>query len=228
MFQKRIGLFSHYNLLPQGDETHSKQLSILTLEMSRDNRLWIGTYSDGLFELDPRTGKYRQFVRGNSPGALTNNNIFCLKEDSKGNIWIGTNGGGVNVYHPQSQTFSNYSKSSPFATMALPGNAYIRTIEEDKAGNIWIGSHGSGVIVFNPETRSTKSYDRRNNNLPSNVVLSVFADTDQNIWVGTLGGGLGLLDKKTEQFLSFSEKDGLANDVVYKITFTKIKTPNAI
>jgi ligand-binding sensor domain-containing protein len=99
----------------------------------------------------------------------------------------------------------------------LPGNPYIRTIEEDKAGNIWIGSHGSGITLFNPKTRSTKLYDRNTSKLPSNVVLSLFADNSQNIWAGTLGGGLSLFDSKKEQFVSFSERDGLANGVVYKI-----------
>lgn len=218
LFQRRTELFSHYNLQPRGKEAQSNRLSILALEMSRNNRLWIGTYSDGLFEFDPRTGNYRQFVQGSTPGTITNNNVFCLKEDSKGNIWIGTNGGGVNVYHPESQRFSNYHRDSPFAeAVRLPGNPYIRSIEEDKAGNIWIGSHGSGIVLFNPKTRSTKLYDRNTSNLPSNVVLAIFADDSKNIWAGTLGGGLSLFDSKKQQFVSFSEKDGLANGVVYKI-----------
>ncbi|MEJ6979503.1 two-component regulator propeller domain-containing protein [Pedobacter sp. P351] len=218
LFHRKTELFTHYGLHPKGTGAQSGDLSILALEMARNNRLWIGTYSNGLFEFDPQTGKYRQFLQGSSSASITNNNVFCLKEDSKGNIWIGTNGGGVNVYHPESQTFSNYHRESPLAKPGnLPVNAYIRTIEEDSAGNIWIGTHGSGMTVFNPETKSAKLYDQNTSKLPSNVVLSIFADSRQNIWVGTLGGGLSFLDRKKEEFISFSERDGLANGVVYKI-----------
>lgn len=217
-FHRKSQLFTHYSLKPKRASASSADLSILTLEMARNNRLWIGTYSDGLFEFDPRTGGYRQFSQGNTRTSITNSNVFCLKEDSKGNIWIGTNGGGVNVYHPASKTFSNYHRGSPLAEpVLLPVNAYIRTIEEDKAGNIWIGTHGSGMAVFNPATKSVKLYDQNTSKLPGNVVLSIFADSRQNIWVGTLGGGLSLLDKKKQEFISFSEREGLANGVVYKI-----------
>lgn len=217
LFNRKTELFSRFNLQPSGKGPRSK-LSILALEMSRNKSLWVGTYADGLFELDPRTGKYRQFLQGSTVGSLTNNNIFCLEEDSKGNLWIGTNGGGVNVYHPSSKTFSNYYKNSPFKESAtFPGNPYIRTIKEDKKGNIWVGTHGSGIGVFNPHTRTSKLYDRGNSKLPSNVALSVLFDTQENIWVGTLGGGLSLLNQKTGQFESFSEEDGLANGVVYNI-----------
>ncbi len=216
LFNRRSGLFSHYTL--QTQRNPAKDLSILSLKMSRDERLWIGTYNEGLFLLNPSTGKHQQFLEGAQRGSLTNNNIFCLEEDSKGNIWIGTNGGGVNVYDPKSQRFRNYHEGSPFAEpVNFRINPYIRTIQEDKNGNIWIGTHGSGLTVFNPVTYAVNHYFSGNSQLAGNVVLSIFNDRNNDIWVGTLGGGLNLFDKKTKRFISFSEEEGLANAVVYKI-----------
>lgn len=216
LFDRRTELFRHYDIRSR-KKTAPSNLSILSLEMSKDNKLWIGTYSDGLFVFDYQTGKFQQFLKSTA-GGLSDNNIFCLTEDSKGNIWIGTNGLGINVYDPKTKTFSIYSKNSNFkGAIRLPSNGYIRAIEEDKAGNMWIGSHGTGIAVINPRTKSTVVYDKANSKLPSDHVNALLCDRHQNIWAGTIGGGLSLFDKKTRQFITFSEKDGLANGVVHKI-----------
>lgn len=215
-FERSTSLFRHFDLRPK-NSVASPKLAILSLEMSRDNRLWIGTYVNGLFALDVRTGKYEQFTKAEKGKGLINNNVFCLKEDSKGNIWIGTNGDGISVYNPKTKVFKAIHKnSSSEGSLRLPTNGYIRAIAEDSRGDIWIGSHGSGVAVFNSGSQSFKLYDKANSLLPNNVVLSVLMDKAKNVWVGTRGG-LSLFNEKTGRFTSYSEKDGLSNAVVYKI-----------
>src|SRR5690606_30405499 len=54
-----------------------------------------------------------------------------------------------------------------------------------------------------------------------NYITTIHEDKKGNIWVGTYGGGLSLLNPKTGRFISYSEKDGLANDVVQKIVEDK-------
>ncbi|WP_407427477.1 two-component regulator propeller domain-containing protein [Arcticibacter sp.] len=214
LFDRRTGLFRHFDLKPAN--AVSSKLAILSLEMSKDNKLWIGTYVNGLFALDVRTGKYEQFTKS-SGESLINNNVFCLKEDSKGHIWIGTNGDGISIYNPKTKAFTSIHKNTSAAgTLRLPTNGYIRAIEEDSRGDIWIGSHGSGLAVFTPGTKSFRLYDKANSRLPNNVVLSVVMDKSKKVWVGTRGG-LSLFNEKSGQFISFSEKDGLSNAVVYEI-----------
>ncbi|WP_315823609.1 ligand-binding sensor domain-containing protein [Paraflavitalea speifideaquila] len=76
---------------------YSGKMSILVLLQSRENKLYIGSYGQGLMVVDPATGMGKQFVQGPGPDNLSGNDIFCIKEDRKGNIWVGTNGQGVNV-----------------------------------------------------------------------------------------------------------------------------------
>lgn len=216
LFDRQTGLFRHFDIRPKNSIT-SPKLAVLSLEMSKDNRLWIGTYVHGLFSLDMRTGKYEQFIKAEKGKSLINNSVFCLKEDSRGNIWIGTNGDGISVYNPKTKAFNSIHKNtSSDGPLRLPTNGYIRAIEEDSRGDIWIGSHGSGVAVFNPHTQSFKLFDKVNSQLPNDVVLSVIMDKDKNVWVGTRGG-LSLFNRKTGKFTSYSERDGLSNAVVYRI-----------
>lgn len=215
-FDRRTGLFKHIPLQPK-DGNSSSKLAVLSLEMSKNDRLWIGTYVNGLYSLDLKTGRTDHFVKGANGASLINNNVFCLKEDSRGNIWIGTNGEGVSIYNPVNKTFKAfYKNNSPAGVRRLPTNGYIRAIEEDTEGNMWIGSHGSGLAVFNPKTESFRLLSKANSKLPNDVVLCIAEDKSSNIWVGTRGG-LSVYDKKTAQFISYSEREGLSNAVVYDI-----------
>jgi len=217
LFDRKSGLFTHIQLAEK-ETAASGDLSILALGKGSDGGLWIGTFATGLFYLNPITGKHTQFKRGAAPASLNNNDIFCIKKDKKGKIWIGTNGGGVNVYDPGSRTFHYYTnKPQGAADSHLPLNGYIRCIEEDTQGRFWIGSHGTGIAMLDPVSNKCRVYNRGNSKLPSNAVLGVLEDHTGNIWVGTSGGGLNMFDKQSDRFISYSEKEGLANGIVYKI-----------
>jgi signal transduction histidine kinase/ligand-binding sensor domain-containing protein/DNA-binding response OmpR family regulator len=221
LFNRKTELFQHINIQLQ-DQSAQGNLSILALEMGRNNQLYIGTFANGLILLDPATGKNRQFKQGINLQDLNSNDIFCIKEDRRGNVWIGTNGAGINVLNAGNKIVSKYiSKPAGKNEIKLPLNNYIRVIEEDRNANIWIGSHGSGIAVFNPHNSRFSVYHANNSALPSNVVLSILEDSRQNIWVGTFGGGLSLFDKKTNDFITFAEKEGLSNTAVYKIVEDK-------
>ncbi len=216
LFHRKTGLFSHFDIQPKG-EASPKGLSILALEKSKDKQLWIGTYHEGLFLLNPSTGTYKQFRKGNSPYDLNNNDVFCIMEDSMGDVWIGTNGGGINVYNPQTKTIKKYFNESTAYSPNKPSNNIIRAFAEDRNGNIWVGTYGAGISVFNRGEKKFKFYSKTSSNLPGDVVLSILEDHFGNIWAGTIDGGLSRLDKKTGKFVSYSEEDGLANNVVQKI-----------
>ncbi len=125
-----------------GPSAHAKRQSLYW-------RVFPGRYH----RADRQSGSYKQLVKGPGQNDLTSNDIFCLFEDSKGNIWIGTNGDGTIVMNNDRVTarFSPLPKSS--GVVQLPINGYIRAIGEDALGNIWIGTHGGGIAVYEPATR---------------------------------------------------------------------------
>ena len=205
-----------YINIPQKDKTTSPP-SILTLCLTHTNKLFIGTYAKGLFILDPATNNFEHLQEGPGLSNLNSNNIFCLKEDSKGAIWIGTNGEGVNVMVNNKVIVKYTPRPNGANEVYLPLNGYIRAIEEDTDGNIWIGSHGAGLGIYHPATRTWTVYTKDNSQLSSDKVQSILCDSQGRIWVGTYGVGLILFDKATNQFVSFSEEDGLQNTTIYQI-----------
>lgn len=193
----------------------SNKLTILSLLKTSDNKLWIGTFSNGLIIKDLQTNDINQLLKAESKNDERNSDIFCLFEDSKGYVWIGTNGGGVKVYSPKERRV--YSSEEFFGNQSMSFNWYVRAISEDREGNIWIASQGTGLVKYNPHDKSIKIYNKDNSNLTTNSIQTLYVDSKNNLWLGTVGHGFSLFNKRNNCFESYSEKDGLGNPEVYKI-----------
>ncbi|MEI9945786.1 MAG: two-component regulator propeller domain-containing protein [Chitinophagaceae bacterium] len=180
------------------------------------DELWIGTYGQGLYVLNMMTNAVTHYGKGTGPTGLSGNDIFCLKKDRNGNVWIGNNGSGIDVFKPASGIIHHFDKTLLTVRDKLPLNGYIRTIEEDDRGNIWIGSNGTGIAVYDPFLKNFKKLDQANSNLPSNSVSAIYVDQKGIVWIGTDGGGLSKWDN-SGKFISYSEADGLSNAVIHKI-----------
>lgn len=216
LFDPKTKLFQQINI--KSRRPGSKRISIITLTMAENNQLLIGTFGDGYFVYDHSSGKYEQLLQGAKTTDINSNYIYCIKEDRKGNKWVGTNGNGIFVLGNDNKVLF---KMTPRPTLSndinLPINGYIRDIVEAKNGDMWIATHGGGIAVYNPSTQKFKIFTTENSKLPNDKVLTLLEDRQGNIWAGTFGGGLGLFNRKSNEFISYSEKDGLNNNNIYKI-----------
>lgn len=194
----------------------ANSLSILALLRTSTNKLYIGSYSYGVIIVDQNTGQYKQLMKGQGINDLTNNNIFCLFEDSKGRVWVGTNGDGITVVN-NDRVIARYSPlPQNNGSTLLPINGYIRAIEEDANGNIWIGTHGGGIAVYETTTGKWTIYNQVNSQLPSNKIQCLRRDSKGKMWIGTFSG-LAAFEADKHLFTLFSEKDGLQNNMIYQI-----------
>ena len=80
-------------------------------------------------------------------------------------IWIGTDGGGVNLYDPETGRFKIY-KNEPSNPYSVSGNS-ILCISEDKDHDIWIGTWDAGLDRFDRKTDKFIHYMPDKNNLSS-------------------------------------------------------------
>ncbi len=217
LFNKQTGLIKQV-AIPFNSNAGNHPPGILSLETGSDNQLWIGTYLTGLFSYNYATGAIRHFTKGNTITNLNHNDIFCLKQDRTGNLWIGTNGGGINIIRPGSANIDKY-EMDPLRPddPTQPNSNYIRAFEEDQTGKMWIGTYGAGISVYNPASKKFAYYTRENSGLPSNFVISIRQDKKGNIWIGTNGNGIALLKKGSTKFVTITEKEGLANGNVNHI-----------
>ncbi|HDR67903.1 MAG TPA: hypothetical protein ENN61_02505, partial [Bacteroidaceae bacterium] len=134
---------------------------------------------------------------------LNSSVITCLLEDRRGNIWIGTNSGGISFY--DGVCFNHITKSE-----GLSSNN-VTAVFEDRHGNIWIGTD-YGLNKFDGESfvRFTEK-----EGLTNNSVTSLTGDSQGNIWIGLYGGGVSRYDGELATYLTTNE--GLSNNTVNSV-----------
>ncbi|WP_044189855.1 two-component regulator propeller domain-containing protein [Hyalangium minutum] len=115
--------------LPPG-ESPIKPLYVLSLWLSREGTLWIGT-NQGLLAL--REG---QFTRYGPEQGMPNVAVGELREDRDGNLWIGTYQG---LLRRTGETFSAVTASKELA------HALVASLLEDRDGHLWIGTGTDGL-----------------------------------------------------------------------------------
>src|SRR5690554_3066420 len=114
---------------------------------------------------------------------ISQSNITCLLQDSRGFLWIGTQAG-LNRYDGKS--FEIF-KHDPEDEESISDNM-IYDISEDLEGNIWIATE-NGLNMFNRLHNNFTSYYPYQNNqsftINDNVIYAVHADFENNIWIIT-------------------------------------------
>ena len=128
--------------------THSQQASVFL----RFPWGFLEGSESGLREFDLK-GKLKNHFRANKKQAtsLQSNSIKCIFQDSRQRIWIGSWGGGLSRYRPETRTFVNYGKKD-----GLP-NSVVYGILEDSKHQLWLSTN-KGLNVFNPVTKKFRNF----------------------------------------------------------------------
>jgi two-component system, sensor histidine kinase ChiS len=184
----------------------------------KTGRVWVGTYGGGLNQFQPQTGQFISYRHDpKKPGSLLSDYILSIYEDRFQSLWIGTREG-LDQFDPATETFVHYTHD-PNKADSLSDN-YISVIYEDTEGLLWIGTQGGGLNRFNRKQKQFIRYTHEPNNansLSHNEISSLYADQAGQLWIGTYGGGLNRFDHVNSHFRVYREKQGLANDVIYRI-----------
>jgi len=155
-----------------------------------DGYLWVAT-ERGVSRFD---GVAFWTIDRKSHPKLLSNRISSLLEDSNGNVWFGTQGGGL-------YTFAGDSLSRFTDDMGLPTN-FVNTLAEDSTGTIWVGTDGEGLGRILPDTIITYSENAGLNR----HVNSLSVDYENVLWIGTLNG---LYYFRNDSLLVFPDNDRL-------------------
>ena len=194
---------------------------ITSIALTAQGTLWLGSYAEGLFYLDPKRGTTRHFThQPGLAGSLVHNNVWDLATDSTGGLWVGTLGGGL-AYLPAGST-----RFVPFADLIPPDSpplsgVQILEILLDKAGkNLWVATENAGLNRIDLASFRVVQYHHHpdSNSLSSDRLRCLYEDENGNIWVGTEYAGLNCLDPKTGRVHRYEQQDGppsnMINDVL--------------
>jgi ligand-binding sensor domain-containing protein/serine phosphatase RsbU (regulator of sigma subunit) len=190
-----------------------------------------------------QTYDFRNF---NVEDGLAQSQILSMCQDRFGNIWFGTNSGGVSKY--DGNKFVTLSENDSLV------NNVVFSICELQNGNLLFGTNG-GLSLYNgktftnftdkkglPHNRVFKAIQDHNGlvwlgtakgvctfdgksispflsdtTLNKSNVFTIYEDKTGNIWFGTFGNGAIKYNPGTKKFKYFTEKNGLRNNSVRAI-----------
>lgn len=165
-------------------------LDIHAFWQDNDGKIWIGS-ENGVFTYD--CGKIRKEDALND--SLTSKVVYALCGDAAGNIWIGSIGGGLDVFNPGTKQLRHVDE--------LPSNNVNHIIIDDD-DEIWVASY-DGVVHFRHE--GVRLYDDKDG-LADNNARALAKDRSGNIWVSTYTG-ISRIGKNTGSVYNYNYDDGV-------------------
>lgn len=144
------------------------------IAQTRDDYLWLGTLG-GLVRFDGV--KFTTFDTSNTPN-LKSNRIRSLYADAAGDLWIGTEHGGLSEYHDG--VFRHFSQSD-----GLPSDVAI-SLAGDKKSELFVGTL-NGVVCFDGNRFRPLS---KTLNLSGDELDSLYFDRRGVLWIGDERRGL--------------------------------------
>lgn len=122
---------------------------------TRDGAFWFGT-NHGIVKAtgDVSRPEQMRFVSYClHTGQLSFEQVQCLHEDAFGRLWVGSEGGGLNLYDPEKDAF--ISVNDRYGLLADA----VFSIQEDKNGNLWLGTN-SGLVRLTPSRDAATAASR--------------------------------------------------------------------
>lgn len=164
--------------------------------------IWIAYYNKGIEVYEKDGTILRKYTKDNS--ALSNDIVLCLEERGS-MILAGTDGGGINIIDPGSDTIRTMSHISG-DKYSFPAHS-IKSLYTDHYGNLWAGSIRDGLISVTVSEISSYSdtFLGFSNGLSNPTVLCLHQDSlSDYVWIGTDGEGINRFDPNTSDFTHYS------------------------
>ncbi|WPV01551.1 two-component regulator propeller domain-containing protein [Mucilaginibacter sp. cycad4] len=181
------------------------------LEVS-PHKYWLATDA-GLKIYNEETQQFKHYYNDDrNPNSIASNHIYNLLKDSKGNVWIGTSGNGVDRFDPKTGIFHHYTYDDKIASSL--SNNIVHCVFEDSKKNIWICT-ADGLNKYVQESDSFVVYSRKNG-FSSNVFSNVVEDESGNLWINS-ATGVSKFTPQTLAITNFDEGDGVfSHSLIYK------------
>jgi signal transduction histidine kinase/ligand-binding sensor domain-containing protein len=227
-----IEFYSNKEIL--GENSFSTLATIV--EDSKD-RMWLCYWLEGIAIIDRKSKKLLRTIRNSNENtvsnSLFNNTVQAVFEDKYNNFWIGTETN-VDIYNWETNTFRHLFHDHADTNSLNPYGIQPNCIVNDAFGNYWVGTWGGLTQITPVIDENTMQCDfiykryNQNQKLKQNInddrVISLYYDSLFNkneLYTGTYGGGISILrlndEGNVDTILTYSEDDGLVNNVVYGI-----------
>jgi signal transduction histidine kinase/ligand-binding sensor domain-containing protein/DNA-binding response OmpR family regulator len=185
--------------------------SIWELFIDKNDRIWLGYFNSGIAVSDKLYDKFKELKSlPNNENSLAIPSVTSIIKDKSNNLWISTDGGGIDVYNPKTSKIIHINKNNSTVYSGLNSD-YIVNLFLDSENNIWAASWDNGVFLLKNGSKKFISFNKTNTPKKFNIntVRSFSEDSKGNIWIATYFEGLFSYNLKTTNFIKHDSEDFL-------------------
>lgn len=139
-----------------------------------NGKIWIATAKTGLGEWINHSLPSIQYYYNvpGSDGSISNNHVYDITEDAKGNFWVSTYGGGLHYFNTSTKKFQHITASHNLA----------EGIQTDDKGNVWMIANGN-LHKYDPYHKSYTTYQLPDLEKTGGVKGYIFKDAKGKMYV---------------------------------------------
>lgn len=169
--------------------------------------LWIAK-GDSIIQYDTRNNQLELYAKLND----NISNVLSICTDHKGDIWLGTLNGLVNIKS------NNVNRQNYIVKDATISRLYM-----DSQNNLWAASKTNGLYRIEASgTITNYKSEGQNNSLSNNQIRDIIEDDTGNIWIATFYG-LNKFDPKKGSWQQYLHDDNTSHSISHSSIFSLYK-----
>jgi len=191
-FDPATETFEHFDL-----GTGQAAGTVFALYQDSAGAVWVGG-DHGLTRVDAENLEIETYSNdAANANSISAHSVRAVLEDSDGQLWIGTHGGGLSRLNPKTNTFEHFVHDENDATTI--SNDRVSSIFEDSDGRLWVGT----TLGLNLVDRSSGAMVRYmsdsadSSSLGDNDITSIYEDRSGLLWIGTKSRGVNTWNPRT-------------------------------
>ena len=224
-------------LAPNGEISRREQTfgaKVYCIMQDRQNNIWLGAKKGGVYKLTPKANNrfsVKHYTHNpDDKYSLSHDDVYSIVQDERGQIWVGTFGGGLNLLQQDAQTGKERFIHAANKLRNYPALFdKVRQIIPIGSGVLMAGTT-NGLLVFRedfarPEEIVFKVHQRLPDDpasLANNDVKNIMKASDGTIYIATFSGGVNYVkaeDVNNDRisFKGLTKADGLISDITQSI-----------
>ena len=201
------------------DKMALKTNSIWKIFEDNSGRLFLGTNYHGMFMYDPYANNFNH--KEELFGLRLKSNTVSSFLEVNGNIWIGTDGGGISVWDRENKNYT-FLSHDPADKNSL-GSDEVLCLFQDSKGIIWTGNWDGGLNRYDPGSGHFRRYrhNKSRQSPGSDNIFSIKEDRNGDLWMTSWGHGVSRYNRATDDFFHIGyvqyNSDHLAHNMTYDL-----------
>jgi len=206
IIDNKTGLMRRYQHDPRNPYSLGGK-SIHSVYIDPTGIYWIGSYENGISKYDKNLTLFN-VAKGNDfdPQGLSWPVVSSFAERKDGDMYVGCDGGGLNLFHVKTGLFDHILLNSKQKIGA--GGLSIRCLLMDRDQNLWVGTYQHGLFRYDTRTGAYQQFlvNDSKYSVNQNNIFCLKQDNQGRIWAGTNGAGVTIIDPitgKKERMVTF-------------------------